>query len=108
MFADAASVADGNLDDLLGGDWNITGRRAWHDQACAELEARLAYPRVPWEGIAAKRWEAPNGNHGPDDDRYVAGRIRRRRQARHRPRMGGAACVAEHPGGPGDARAGLG
>jgi len=42
MFADAASVADGNLDDLLGGDWNITGRRAWHDQACAELEARLA------------------------------------------------------------------
>jgi hypothetical protein len=55
MLADAASVADGNL-DILGGGWNITGRRAWHDQACAELEARLAQPRVSWEGIAAKRW----------------------------------------------------
>jgi hypothetical protein len=48
-------VADGNL-DILGGGCNITGRLAWHDQACAELEARLAPPRVPWEGIAAKRW----------------------------------------------------
>jgi hypothetical protein len=55
LLADAASVADGNL-DILGGGWNITGRRAWHDQACAELEARRAQPRVPWEGIAAKRW----------------------------------------------------
>lgn len=55
MLADAASVADGKP-DILGGDWNITGRRAWHEQACAELEARLAQPRVPREGIAAKRW----------------------------------------------------
>jgi hypothetical protein len=55
LLADAASVADGNL-DILGGGCNITGRRAWDDQACAELEARLAPPRVPWEGIAAKRW----------------------------------------------------
>jgi hypothetical protein len=54
LLADAASVADGSL-DILGGGWNITGRRAWHDQACAELEAR-AQARVPWEGIAAKRW----------------------------------------------------
>ena len=52
LLADAASVADGNL-DILGGRWNITRRRAWHDQACAELEARLAQAR---EGIAAKRW----------------------------------------------------
>jgi hypothetical protein len=55
LLPDATSVADGNL-DILGGGWNITGRRAWHDQACAELEARLAQPRVPWEGIAANRW----------------------------------------------------
>jgi hypothetical protein len=54
-LADAASVADGNL-DILGGGRNITGRHAWHDQACAEFEARRAPPRVPWEGIAAKRW----------------------------------------------------
>jgi len=54
-LADAASVADGNL-DILDGGWNITGPRAWHDQACAELEARLARARVPWEGIAIKRW----------------------------------------------------
>jgi hypothetical protein len=52
LLADAASVADGNL-GLLGGGWNMTGPRAWHDQACAELEAR-----VPWEGIAMKRWGA--------------------------------------------------
>jgi hypothetical protein len=55
LLADAASVADGNL-DILGGRWNITRRRAWRDQACAELEARLAQPRVSREGIAAKRW----------------------------------------------------
>lgn len=54
LLADAASVADGNL-DILGGGWGI-GPRAWHDQACAELEARLAKARVLWEGIAAKRW----------------------------------------------------
>jgi hypothetical protein len=54
LLADAASVADGSLDILRGG-WNITGQRAWHDHACAELEARLAQPRVPREGIAAKR-----------------------------------------------------
>jgi hypothetical protein len=54
LLADAASVADGNL-DILGGGWNI-GPRAWHDQACAELEARLAQSRVRWEGIVAKRW----------------------------------------------------
>ena len=54
LLADAASVADGNL-DILGGGWNITGRRAWHDHACAELEARLAQPRVPRDGIATKR-----------------------------------------------------
>jgi hypothetical protein len=54
-LADAASVADGKL-DILGGGWNRTGRGAWHDQACAELEARLAQARVPWEGIGAKRW----------------------------------------------------
>jgi hypothetical protein len=55
LLADAASVAGGNL-DILGGGWNITGPRAWQDQACAKLEARLAKARVPWEGIAAKRW----------------------------------------------------
>jgi hypothetical protein len=44
------------LSGLLGGGWNRTGPRAWHDQACAELEARLAQARVPWEGIAMKRW----------------------------------------------------
>lgn len=55
MLADAASVADGKP-DILGGDWNITGRRAWHEQACAELEARLAQSQVRWEGIVAKRW----------------------------------------------------
>jgi hypothetical protein len=55
LLADAASVADGNL-DILGDRWNITGRRTWHDHACAELEARLAQPVVPREGIAAKRW----------------------------------------------------
>jgi len=55
LLADAASVADGTL-DILGGGWNINRRRAWHDQACAELEARLAQARVPREGIAAKRW----------------------------------------------------
>ena len=55
LLADAASVADGNL-DILGGGWNITGPRVWQDQACAELEARLAMARVPWEGIAARRW----------------------------------------------------
>jgi hypothetical protein len=55
LLADAASVADGNL-DILDGGWNITGPRAWHDLACAELEARLAQARVPWEAIAAKRW----------------------------------------------------
>jgi hypothetical protein len=54
LLADAASVADGNL-DTLGGGGNI-GPRAWHDQACAELEARLAQSRVRWKGIAAKRW----------------------------------------------------
>ena len=47
LLADAAGVADGKL-DILGGDLNITGRRAWHEE-------RLAQPRVPWEGIAAKR-----------------------------------------------------
>jgi hypothetical protein len=55
MLLAAASVADRDL-DILGGGWNITRRRAWHDQACAELEVRLAQPRIPWEGIAAKRW----------------------------------------------------
>ena len=55
LLADAASVADGNL-DILDGGWNITGPRASHDQACAGLEARPAQSRVPWEGIAAKRW----------------------------------------------------
>jgi hypothetical protein len=55
LLADAASVADGNL-DILGGGWNITGPRVWRDQACAELEPRLAQARVRWEGIAAKRW----------------------------------------------------
>ena len=54
-LANAASVADGKL-DILGGGKNITGRGAGHDQACAELEARLAQARVPWEDIAAKRW----------------------------------------------------
>jgi hypothetical protein len=54
LLADAASVADADL-DLLGGGWNITERRAWHDHACAELEVRLAQPRVPREGIAATR-----------------------------------------------------
>jgi hypothetical protein len=54
LLADAASVADGDL-DILGGGWNITGRRAWHDHACAELGVRLAQPRVPREGIAATR-----------------------------------------------------
>jgi hypothetical protein len=54
LLADAASVADGNL-DILGRGWNI-GPRAWHDQACAELEARLAQSPVRWEGIAATRW----------------------------------------------------
>jgi hypothetical protein len=39
-------VADGNL-HILGGDWKITGRRAWHDQACAErlAQAHGASPR---------------------------------------------------------------
>jgi len=55
LLADAASVADGNL-DILGGRWNITGRSARHDRACTELGARLAQLRVPREGIAAKRW----------------------------------------------------
>jgi hypothetical protein len=55
LLADAASVAGGNL-DILGGGWNITRPRVWQDQACAELEARLAQARVPWEGIAARRW----------------------------------------------------
>jgi len=55
MLADAASLADGNL-DVLGGGWNITGPRAWHEQACAELDARLAQPRVPCERIAMRRW----------------------------------------------------
>ena len=55
LFADADSVADGNL-DILGGGWNSTGPRACQGQACAELEARLAPPPIPWEGIAAKRW----------------------------------------------------
>jgi hypothetical protein len=50
LLADAASVADGNL-DIVGGGWNITGRRAWHDHARAELEERLAQR----EGIAATR-----------------------------------------------------
>lgn len=54
LLADAASVADGNL-DILGGGRSI-GPRAWHDQACAELEARLAQSQVRWEGIVAKRW----------------------------------------------------
>ena len=54
-LADAASVADGNL-DIFGGGWNSTGPRACQGQACAELKARLAPPPVPWEGIAAKRW----------------------------------------------------
>jgi hypothetical protein len=58
LLADAASVADGKL-DILGGGWNMTGRRAWHDQACAGLEARLAQPWDPWEGIAAKRGGGP-------------------------------------------------
>ena len=40
LLADAAGVADGKL-DILGGDLNITGRRAWHEE-------RLAQPRVPW------------------------------------------------------------
>jgi hypothetical protein len=30
LLADAASVADGNL-GMLGGGWNMTGPRAWHD-----------------------------------------------------------------------------
>ena len=55
LLADAVSVADGNL-DMLGGGWNITGPRAWQDQACAELEARSGQARVPWEGISMKRW----------------------------------------------------
>jgi hypothetical protein len=50
LLADAASVADGNL-DILGGGWNIIGRRAWRDHACAELEERLAQR----EGIPATR-----------------------------------------------------
>jgi hypothetical protein len=54
LLADAASVADGDL-DILGGGWNITKRRAWHDHACAELEVRLAQPRDPREGIAPTR-----------------------------------------------------
>ena len=53
LLADAASVADGQL-DIRGGGWNIIGPR--HDQACAEPEARLAQAPVPWEGIAARRW----------------------------------------------------
>jgi hypothetical protein len=53
-LGDADSVADGNL-DILGRGWNI-GPRAWQDQACAELEARLAQSPVRWEGIAATRW----------------------------------------------------
>ena len=55
LLVDADSVADGIL-DTLGGGWNITGPRASQAQACGELEARLAPPPVPWEGIAAKRW----------------------------------------------------
>ena len=54
LLADAARVAYGNV-DILGGGCNITRPRAWHDQACAELEARLAQACVPWEGIASKR-----------------------------------------------------
>jgi hypothetical protein len=54
LLADAASVADGNL-DILGRGWNI-GPHAWHDQACAELEVRLAQSPMRWEGIAAKPW----------------------------------------------------
>ena len=54
-LADADSVADGHLDILRGG-WNSTGPRAWHGQSCAGLEAGLAPPPVPWEGIAAMRW----------------------------------------------------
>ena len=54
LLADAASVADGNL-DILGAGWSTTGPRARHDQACDELEAQLAQAPVPWEGIAAKR-----------------------------------------------------
>ena len=33
VLADAASVADGNL-DILGGDWNITGRRMARSGLC--------------------------------------------------------------------------
>jgi len=55
LLADAASVADGNL-DILGGGWNSTGPCACQGQACAELEARLAQSPVRWEGIAATRW----------------------------------------------------
>ena len=54
QLADTASVADAGL-DILGGGWNITERGAWRDHACAELEVRLAQPRVPREGIAATR-----------------------------------------------------
>jgi hypothetical protein len=58
LLAGAASVADGNL-DILGGGWNITGPHVSQDQTCPEPEARLAQARVPWEGIAAKRWGGP-------------------------------------------------
>jgi hypothetical protein len=51
LLADAASMPDGNL-HILGGGWNITGRRAWRDQACAE---RLAQAH----GKASPRWEGP-------------------------------------------------
>jgi hypothetical protein len=55
LLADAASVADGDL-DILGGGWTITGPRAWHAQACASSKRGSPQARVPWEGIAAKRW----------------------------------------------------
>jgi hypothetical protein len=55
LLADAASVADGNL-DILGGwlDHHRATRMA--GSGVCQLEARLAEARVPWEGIAAKRW----------------------------------------------------
>ena len=59
LLADAASVADGNL-DILGGEEHRATRMArpglCRPPGWCRAEARLAQPRVPLEGIAAKRW----------------------------------------------------
>jgi hypothetical protein len=108
LLADAASVADGDL-DILGGGWNITKRRAWHDHACAELEVRLAQPRVPREGIAATRGEAPDGDHGSTRPSLPGWSSSPPERARQRPRVGGSARVGDKPGWTGDdSRAGAG